>query len=125
MSPGRMSNRLAPATAVFARNRTAHLVVDTGSFADAEAAVRRSLGRTELDEERRLGEERRPPRWRSVTNPLPALQRFIAVARVQGADFVTYRCLQEHLRISDVADVRDLIAQAGLSAHPPLVVCAP
>jgi hypothetical protein len=115
-----------PAAAVLARNRTARLVVDTRSFADAEDAVRRAFGRTELDDERRLAEERRPPRWRPVPNPSHRLQRFVAAAWAAGADFVTYRCLLEHLRISDVTRLKELIAQARLKVpHPPLVACAP
>jgi len=115
-----------PATAVFARNRTARLVLESASLGDAEEAVRHAFGQTELDEERRLAEERRTPRWRPVANPLPGLQRFIAAAWAQGADFVTYRCLLEHLRITDMAGLRELIAHARLHVpHPPLVACAP
>jgi hypothetical protein len=112
--------------AVLQRNRTAQLVADTASFADAEDAVRGRFGRTELDEERRLAAERRAPRWRPVRYPVHAAQRLIAVAWASGADFVTYRCLLEQLRISDVAQLRPVIAQAGLAVpHPPLIACAP
>jgi hypothetical protein len=112
--------------AVLRRNRTAQLIADTATFPDAEDAVRGWLGRTELDEERRLAVERRAPRWRPVPNPVHAAQRLIAMAWGSGADYVTYRCLLEHLRLSDVAQLRPVISEAGLTVpHPPLIACAP
>jgi hypothetical protein len=115
-----------PAAAVLRRNRTAQLVGDSALWADAEDAVRAAFGRTELDEERRVAQERRPPRWRPVANPVHAAQRLAAVAWSSGADFVTYRCLLEHLRLSEIGRLRPVIAQAKLTVpYPPLVACAP